>query len=1799
MWTPSKNKRYGIAIYNWKGEVRFGLPLEIGDTLQIFEECEGWYRGYCMRNRSIKGIFPASYIHIKPHKTDDVSCCEPVTPAEDPVIHEVTQVLREWNTIWKNLFVARENYKFTTLRKVMRELVDWRRELLTGTLTHDQMREMRLNVTSKIDWGNRKLGLDLVPRCGSDMVDPSTVSVIELHQVHVESSESSIGPSSRGTLKRRGENSKALSHHLYLCMRDFGHNVGETTEVYLSLYDAKKAAYISERFLVKISKDGFSNYIEKLNSNCTIFTDLGSSDLTKELYIVAYVYRIGKMLASESAKAKILSGGKESSFGGVSVGGSTGSFKRPHAVAVLNIGDAVTGSNAEEREFSFKAYQTEDKDFHQLHEFIIRKQTNKYSPLSGQPNYGIVISLRVLHGELAQVREENPLLLKNITLTKKLGFPDVIMPGDVRNDLYITLERGEFERGGKSTGKNIEVSLMVLDAHGNPIDDCVWGASGTEGSHMYRSAIMYHQNSPIWSETITLAVPIEKYQAAHLRLEYRHCSTRDKADNKKIIGFSFARLMEPSGATLQDGIHELLVYRCDDTAKMKPHLYLMMTSSFKDFTCNGQVHYAASHKESVVIKSLLCSTKLTQNSDLLALLQWKAKPERIQEALTRALHLDGEELVKFLQDVLDALFAMFSTEDGNSTQYSGLVFHVLVSILSLLNDNKFQHFKPVVDAYVKNHFAAALVYKGLLSSVQHCADWVGAVEKQEPILKCFRSLESIFKFIVVSRILFARATNGQYEESFNRDLYGVVERLNAVLASSNPNIVSTQVGLIESLSGTYDQICCVLPPVEVARLVATSLDTLGSNRPQLLKAKLVAMLALVEGKLFQNNESRSILLNTICKHIRLHLARREELRLIPDILGKIINFLYKLQRVDDEGGKVDNCLHHDIEVVCINMLDILVQTVIIIIDRSTPVLGSLVGCLIGLLQLMKQPHFKCLSSIEPKRFKELLLHLLLVLRDLLKQDVFPEDWSVVRLATNSVLLNTMGNISTVMFKSLGSFDVQVWSNYFNLAVAFLTQPSLQVEKFSEVKRENILSKYGDMRVKMGFQIIDVWSNLGEHKINFIPSMVGPFLEITLVPEPELRKATLGIFFDMIQCEYKVQGNFKKVESELIEKLDILISENKGDDEYRQLFNTILLERVQNEEPAWKETGWVFVTSVTRLLERLLDYRSVIHGDENRDKRMSCTYNLLNFYKNEINRTEMYVRYIYKLESLHISAQSYAEAGFTLLLYADCLSWENNHMKKLELYHLILSYFGMAKIWEKGIPLLKELAYIYEERLFDYDALGKVLRTQAKFFDNILHQPRQEPEYFRVGFYGTSFPMFVRNKVFIYRGLEYERMEAFTQRIQTEFPAAQIYSKNTPPPHAILQSDTQYIQICNVKPLSDGRLPYRREALCEVPEKITKFYQVNDVCKFQLDRPIHKPQIDKENEFKTLWVERTVLKTAHSLPGVLRWFEVVETSTEQVPPIRYAVETVHSVNRDLAGLIAQYTTEPMRHTNPLSMRLQGVIDANVMGGVAKYQEAFFSPDFIRANPEWSQYVCKLDNLLHEQLEILQSGLVIHGQLAPSDMQPLHQRLQERLVQLAENLNQPIDISSICPKESKHHEEYSNCTVYSHMAEDAYSQPTEVNEMIDTNEPPFVPRPKSYSVNELDGPRRHQRSHSRTIAVQSSNDEAPPLPPRGFTPDKRNSSAEVPPAPPKRLIHNRKENEWNDDNTRDSGYSDASQVLNNLSVSYEDWQIPNSSPSRENQPPPVPPKASVNMDDIVLNIIRDSPKQNGDASPKENQ
>lgn len=55
----------------------------------------------------------------------------------------------------------------------------------------------------------------------------------------------------------------------------------------------------------------------------------------------------------------------------------------------------------------------------------------------------------------------------------------------------------------------------------------------------------------------------------------------------------------------------------------------------------------------------------------------------------------------------------------------------------------------------------------------------------------------------------------------------------------------------------------------------------------------------------------------------------------------------------------------------------------------------------------------------------------------------------------------------------------------------------------------------------------------------------------------------------------------------------------------------------------------------------------------------------------------------------------------------------------------------------------------------------------------------------------------------------------------------------------------------------------------------------------------------------------------------------------------AVETVESKNKELERIIARLSADKSQSVNPLSMILNGVIDAAVMGGIAKYEEVRYT------------------------------------------------------------------------------------------------------------------------------------------------------------------------------------------------------------------------------------------------------------------
>ena len=93
---------------------------------------------------------------------------------------------------------------------------------------------------------------------------------------------------------------------------------------------------------------------------------------------------------------------------------------------------------------------------------------------------------------------------------------------------------------------------------------------------------------------------------------------------------------------------------------------------------------------------------------------------------------------------------------------------------------------------------------------------------------------------------------------------------------------------------------------------------------------------------------------------------------------------------------------------------------------------------------------------------------------------------------------------------------------------------------------------------------------------------------------------------------------------------------------------------------------------------------------------------------------------------------------------------------------------------------------------------------------------------------------------------------------------------------------------------------------------------------------------------------------------------------ELNPLDIALETVSSKNSEIQTMVDQYKVNPALNINPLSMQLNGVIDAAVMGGVANYDKIFFNAEYIKVHPDHRDGVKRLRELIEEQVRMWGCG-----------------------------------------------------------------------------------------------------------------------------------------------------------------------------------------------------------------------------------
>lgn len=116
-------------------------------------------------------------------------------------------------------------------------------------------------------------------------------------------------------------------------------------------------------------------------------------------------------------------------------------------------------------------------------------------------------------------------------------------------------------------------------------------------------------------------------------------------------------------------------------------------------------------------------------------------------------------------------------------------------------------------------------------------------------------------------------------------------------------------------------------------------------------------------------------------------------------------------------------------------------------------------------------------------------------------------------------------------------------------------------------------------------------------------------------------------------------------------------------------------------------------------------------------------------------------------------------------------------------------------------------------------LAELLSHHSRLSESIILEPRPVPHYFLVSYFGP-FPLAVRNRQFVYRGADWEKLTGFLDRLQNKHPSARLIKADFVPDDVRSGQDL-CIQVLPVVAEPDRSKSVLRP---DVPREVRSYYE---------------------------------------------------------------------------------------------------------------------------------------------------------------------------------------------------------------------------------------------------------------------------------------------------------------------------------------------------------------------------------------
>jgi hypothetical protein len=1146
-----------------------------------------------------------------------------------------------------------------------------------------------------------------------------------------------------------------------------------------------------------------------------------------------------------------------------------------------------------------------------------------------------------------------PTVLSGICKTNKIGFAGA--PTKPRSDIYVTLDEAMLSRqtllsrfGGSPTslppsfrGSNLQVTLEVRKATGERVENCIYASSNTDAVSTWQT-VAVERGEP-WRQTIRLLIPPQDVSGTHLALHVADIPNQSFA-------FGYMPLWDEQ-AFIKDGPHALLLYRYDGNT--------MGSLSAQPSASGNQCGYLGapwtsrgkSEQQADVtgplamlrIETYLCSTRFSQDQVMLGLLKWRECPkEQVAELLRQMMFVAEIEVVKMLNDVLDSLFSILVEYQGKD-EYEDLVFTALVRVLDIVHDRRF-NLAPLVDQYAENRFNYPFATPCLVRSFTRLLSNPSGPDTARKLRATFKVVRHILKFITHAR--------GQQKEKeagigisgttpgFTRHIRGIFKALDAMMRSSAPVLVGSQTLAVQHFHTWLPELAGLLSTEEILHIAIDFVDSCANVKGKLVLYKLVLIINYSRLDIFGHAEQRSALSANTIRWIAPHWGAptgtgsevteqwRDQVRLccsilasqvdhlgpeIPDHMPKIIESYLAIQAVPRKSKR---------------RLSLLFPTSYPFPSKPITAEGgvcfdeALMELSAVLSALSSSPTGMQLELAEDD-LGVMVENTLRVHMSILQGEAFPANWLSVQIFHHKSTMRTLRYLAeTILLDSFlpdpdqaENFNTELWKMFFMTLLQLVGSPSLALETFPEQKRRAVWKIAGDVREDGADLLRRTWeaigwetsaderqryglSKMGGYQVQYVPTLVGPIVELCLSVHEGLRRMAVEVLQTMMVSEWTLSEDLSVIQTEMIDCLDAYFKTKPLTESILQkLFVKELLERFEPLARIPDEPLYAALRELMGTLDEFLDLLVAVHsGDGGVGEATNLIHRLrLMEFLRDMQKEEIFVRYVHQLATLQADARNHTEAGLALRLHADLYDWDptrvvpasvdppfpsQSHFERKErIYFDMIKHFEEGEAWTSALDAYKELHVQYETNTFDFAKLARTERVMATIHETLARSDKLIPKYFKVVYRGLGFPTGLRDKQFIFQGLPAERTSAFIDRMQEQYPAAHVVSSDK-----IDDVEGQFLVISAISPHRDLNHPVFQRP--RVPLAIRDYVLSSHPHLFSVTS-----RRSTSGPVAQHYAEKTVYATNEPFPTILRRSEIVSVRHVRLSAKETALERI--------------------------------------------------------------------------------------------------------------------------------------------------------------------------------------------------------------------------------------------------------------------------------------------------------------------